>query len=116
MAKLEIFKWCTQSQGSGGEMTTEDNIREISFGNGYTQVASGGLNAHRRSFTIVYAGRDYKDVLRFMRAHVLKPFAWTTPEGDLGLFRVKAGSISARPISSTVQEINATFTEQFTSM
>lgn len=97
-------------------MTTEDNIREVSFGNGYTQVGSMGYNTHRRSFTVVYAGKDYPAVLKFLRDHTLKPFAWYTPEGDLGLFRVKAGSIAARPISSTVQEINVTFTEQFTSM
>uniref|UniRef100_A0A6M5CAT3 Minor tail protein n=1 Tax=Vibrio phage Vc1 TaxID=1480731 RepID=A0A6M5CAT3_9CAUD len=35
--------------------------------------------------------------------------------GDLGLFIVKQNSITMTPISSTVQEVKATFREQFTS-
>lgn len=116
MAKLEMFKWCTQVQSGGGSMTTEDTVREVSFGNGYTQVASAGLNTTRRSFTVAYVGRDYRDVIAFMKAHLIKPFAWVTPDGSAGLFRVKSGSVSVKPISPTVQEITATFTEQFTSM
>ena len=116
MAKLEQFKWCTQVQSGGGTMSTEDAVREVSFGNGYTQVASSGFNITRRSYSIVYAGRDYKEVIAFLKAHLIKPFAWQDPDGKLGLFRVKTGTISARPLSPTVQEVTATFTEQFTSM
>ncbi|QBZ71363.1 minor tail protein [Escherichia phage Jahat_MG145] len=114
--KLERFKWCTQTQGGGGAMTTSNNDREVVFGNGYTQVASGGFNTVRREFTIVYAGRDYREVLNFLHNHRLKPFVWEMPDGQLGLFRVQGGSVGATPISATVQEVKATFTEQFTSM
>ncbi|QJT70546.1 UNVERIFIED_ASMBLY: putative minor tail protein [Shigella phage 2019SD1] len=38
------------------------------------------------------------------------------PDGQPGLFRVKSGSVGLTPISATVQEVKATFTEQFTSM
>lgn len=116
MATLDEFKWCTQIQSSGGGMTTTNNDREVVFGNGYTQVASSGFNTVRREFTVVYAGTDYKDVIKFMNEHRLKPFLWITPDGSPGLFRVKSGSVAATPISSTVQEAKATFTEQFTSM
>lgn len=116
MANLEMFKWCTQIQSSGGSMTTEDNVREVVFGNGYTQVASSGFNTTKRSFTVVYAGTDYKDVISFMQRHLIKPFAWVAPDGNAGLFRVKTGTIAAKPISPTTQEVTATFVEQFTSM
>lgn len=116
MAKLEQFKWCTQIQSGGGSMTAEDSVREVVFGNGYTQVASSGFNQTKRSYSIVYAGRDHREVIAFMRRHLIKPFAWVTPEGDIALFRVKSGTIGVAPISSTVQEIKATFIEQFTSM
>lgn len=116
MAKIETFKWCTQTQNGGGSMTSSDSIREVSFGNGYTQVASDGFNTSRRDFAIVYAGRDYKDVIAFMQAHLIKPFIWVAPDGSPALFRVKSGSIASAPISATVQEVRATFTEQFTSM
>lgn len=116
MAKLDEFKWCTQIQSGGGAMTTTNNDREVVFGNGYTQVASSGFNTVRREFAIVYAGTDYRDVLAFLNSHRLKPFMWVTPDGAPGLFRVKSGSVGAAPLSPTIQEVKATFTEQFTSM
>lgn len=116
MPTLDEFKWCTQIQSGGAAMTVTNNDREVVFGNGYTQVASSGFNTTRREFNVVYAGIDYKDVLAFMHSHRLKPFMWVMPDGSPGLFRVKSGSVGATPISSTVQEVKATFTEQFTSM
>lgn len=116
MAKLDSFNWCTQVQNGGGAMTTTNNDRMVVFGNGYTQVASSGYNTVRREFAITYAGDDYIQVLDFLNGHRLKPFHWKSPDGKSGLFRVKADSVTATPISSTVQEVKATFTEQFTSM
>lgn len=112
---LDEFKWCTQIQNSGGTMTVTNNDREVVFGNGYTQVASSGFNTVRREFAVVYGGTEYREVLKFMNEHRLKPFLWVTPDGSLGLFRVKSGSVSMVPVSPTVQEVKATFTEQFTS-
>lgn len=113
---LDEFTWCTQTQGGGGAMTTENNDREVIFGNGYKQVASSGFNTTRRSFSIVYAGKDYKKVIDFLNGHRLKPFLWVMPDGNLGLFLVKSGTVSASPVSPTVQEVKATFEEQFTSI
>lgn len=113
---LDEFKWCTHIQSNGGTMTTTNNDREVVFGNGYTQVASSGFNTVRRDFEIVYAGNDYMKVVSFLNDHRIKPFIWKTPDGTLGLFRVKSGSVTTRPIAPTVQEVKATFTEQFTSM
>lgn len=97
-------------------MTTENNDREVVFGNGYKQVASSGFNTVRRSFAIVYAGTDYAKVITFLNGHRLKPFLWVAPDGKLGLFRVKSGTVAATPVSATVQEVKATFEEQFTSL
>lgn len=113
---LDEFNWCTQTQGGGGEMTTENNDREVVFGNGYKQIASSGFNTVRKIYSIVYAGSDYKKVLDFLNGHRLKPFLWVSPDGVLGLYRVKSGSVSASPISKTVQEVKASFEEQFTSI
>lgn len=116
MANIKTFKWCTQVQNGGGSMTSSDTVREVVFGNGYAQVASSGFNTMRRDFSVVYAGRDYRDVIAFLKEHTVKPFIWQMPNGELGLFRVKTGTIASRPISSTTQEVMSTFTEQFTSM
>lgn len=112
---IETFKWCTQLQSSGGGMVTENDIRSVSFGFGYEQVASSGFNTTRREFAIVYAGLDYLDVYKFLNSHLTTPFIWQTTQGDLGLFIVKQNSVTMTPISSTVQEVKATFREQFTS-
>lgn len=116
MAKLEMFKWCTQVQNSGAQMQTENNDRQVQFGNGYRQKASSGYNTTRRQFAIVYAGADYLKVYDFLNSHRLKPFAWTPPDGRLGIFTTQANSLSLKPVSNGVQEVNATFTEEFTSM
>lgn len=113
---LDEFTWCTQIQSGGGVMTTTNNDREVVFGNGYRQKGSSGFNTERREFAIAYAGRDYLAVKQFMSSHRIKPFLWKTPDGSLGLFTVKAGTIGLTPISPTVQEVKATFTEEFTSM
>lgn len=116
MAVIDTFKWCTQVQNNGAAMTVTNNDREVIFGNGYKQLASGGFNTERRSFSIVYAGLDYQEVRDFMRSHRLKPFIWKMPDGDLGLFVVKSDSLSATVLASDAQELKCTFEEQFTSM
>ena len=97
-------------------MTSTDNVREVSFGNGYSQVASAGFHTMRKEYSIVYAGKDYYRVIDFLHRHKTKPFAWLAPDQVMGLYRVKSGSITSKPISPTAQEVTATFVEQFTSM
>lgn len=116
MAKLYTFTWCTQVQGNGASMTSTNNDREVSFGNGYRQVASAGLNTVRREFAIVYAGNDWVKVIEFLNAHRLKPFLWVMPDGKLGLFRVVSGSVASSVVSPTAQEVKASFSEEFSSM
>lgn len=113
---LDEFTWCTQLNNGGGGMTTTNNDREIVFGNGYRQKASAGFNTERREFNISYAGSDYRKVKTFLSDHRIKPFLWRMPDGEYGLFTVKTGSVAMNPISATVQEVKAVFTEEFTSM
>lgn len=112
---LDTFTWCTQVQGNGGQMQIENNDREVVFGNGFRQVASSGYNTSRRIFTIVYAGRDWKEVRNFLDSHRIKPFAWTTPEGDLALFRTQTSTVATKVVSADVREVTCTIAEQFTS-
>lgn len=113
---VDVFKWCTQVNSSGGSMTTANNIRSISMGNGYRQVASSGRNVSRRDFSIVYGGRAWSEVLDFVNAHITKPFIWTPPDGKAGVFIVKADSVTMTPVfKNKIHEVKCTFTEQFTS-
>lgn len=116
MATLDTFGWCTQVQGGGGSLTTTNNDRSIQFGNGYMQLASSGFNTTRREYSVVYAGEDFMAVYDFCDSHRIKPFAWTPPDGKIGIWIVKPNSLGAKPVSRDVMEINVTFMEQFTSM
>lgn len=112
---VDTFTWCTQVQGNGGAMSVTNNVRMVSMGNGYRQVASSGRNTNRREFSVVYGGRDYLDVMNFIMSHTYKPFIWTPPDGRIGLFTVKPDSIGSGVKFRGMQEINCTFTEEFTS-
>lgn len=116
MAVIDEFTWCTQIQNGGGVMSTENNDREVSFGNGYNQVAASGFNTERREYTIVYGGREWAQVKAFVSGHRLKPFIWMPPDGVLGLFIVKRDTVALTPIAGGLNEVRATFKEQFTSM
>lgn len=116
MAALDTFSWCTQVQGGGGSLTTTNNDRSIQFGNGYMQLASSGFNTTRRECSVIYAGEDFMAVYDFCDSHRIKPFAWTPPDGKIGIWVVKPNSLGAKPVSRDVMEINVTFMEQFTSM
>lgn len=97
-------------------MTVTNNMRSISMGNGYRQVASSGLRTNRRQFQIVYGGDKYLDVLDFLYSHVDTPFIWTPPDGRPGIFIVVPDSIAASPKAKVLQELTCSFTEQFTSI
>lgn len=91
-------------------------VTETQFGNGYKQVAEDGPNAETRTFAITFTGQinekyhNPQDVCKFLRAHVVQPFDFTPPDGERGLFRVDANSISVRTQSKWVQTVTATIT------
>lgn len=91
-------------------------VTSIQFGNGYEQVAEDGPNAETRTFAITFTGQtneayqNPKDVAKFLRAHVVKPFDFTPPDGERGLFRVAKDSIAVRAQSRLVQTVTATIT------
>lgn len=112
---LETFTWCTQVQNNGGAGSVSDNVRGIQFGNGFRQLATSGLNTIRREFNIVYAGKSWEDVYNFMTRHTYKPFIWRAPDGKLGVFTVKSGSIATRPLKMGMLEVTCQVSEEFTS-
>ena len=113
---IDTFKWCTQIQNGGGSFTNASNVRSVSFGNGYKQIGSGGYNANVRNYNMTYTNTNWKEVLDFCFAHIITPFAWTTPQGELKLFVVAQDSISVTPLGKEVQTVNMQFVEVFSSM
>ena len=114
---LDSFNWCVQTQNSGGSMTSTNNVRMVSYGNGYQQRGSQGFNTFRRSFTINYIETDWADVYEFIIGHLITPFYFLPPDNKPGLFVVKADSITLTPTGkANLNYVGATFEEVFTSM
>lgn len=113
---LDKFTWCVQAQNGGGVMTTTNNDREVVFGNGYRQVSSSGFNTERREYAITYVGNDDKEVVKFLREHRIKPFAFTPPNDHIGIFILKMDTLSTVPISGGRLEVKCSIVEQFTAM
>lgn len=113
---LDTFTFCTQVQNGGGSFTNASNVRSVSFGNGYTQIGTGGYRTNKRTYNMTYTNTNWKEVLDFCFSHIITPFAWTTPQGELKLFVVAQDSISVTPNTKEVQTVSMQFVEVFTSM
>ncbi|ATG16774.1 TPA: phage tail protein [Providencia alcalifaciens] len=111
---IEEFKWRTQIQDSPtGEF--KHRIKEVAFGDGYKQVSGDGLNTESQSWGFTYTGHksEVMPIFSFIRSHTAKSFIWVPPFGDKGLYRVKADSITLKPIGGSSITITATFEQAF---
>ncbi|ATW61817.1 minor tail protein [Escherichia phage DTL] len=113
---IDTFNYCTQVQNGGGSFTNASNVRSVSFGNGYKQIGSGGYNTNVRTYNMTYTNTNWKEVLDFCFTHIITPFAWTTPQGEIKLFVVSQDSISVTPVSKVIQTVSMQFVEVFSSM
>lgn len=110
----EVFKWRTQIQETPtGEF--RHRIKEVEFGDGYKQVSGDGINTESQSWPFTYTGQktEVMPIFAFIRRHATKSFVWTPPFGEKGLYRVKADSITLKPIGGSMITITATFEQAF---
>lgn len=113
---LQTFNWCLNVLNGGSVFSNKNNVRVVSFGNGFEQRGTGGYRTNKRTYTVSYVGREWEAVMNFCFDHIVKPFAWTTPQGELKLFVIQQDSISVSPNTKEVQTVSMQFTEVFTSM
>lgn len=111
---IDTFTWPTQIQGGmQGELSY--TARTAAFGDGYEQIAGDGIHPETQSWPITMTGRraEMLKALAFMRGHFIRSFIWTSPIGEVGLYRVVTDSVKATPLSSNVLTINATFKQAY---
>lgn len=113
---LDTFSYCLNVLNGGSAFTNSSNVRTVSFGNGFQQIGTGGYRTNKRTYSVSYVGREWNAVMQFAFNHIITPFAWTTPQGELKLFVVQQDSISVTPTTKQVQTVNMQFIEVFTSM
>ncbi|WP_271445188.1 phage tail protein [Citrobacter sp. Awk 4] len=77
--------------------------------------ASSSSNPEKQSWPITLTGKkaDMLAALKFCRSHISKSFIWTSPIGEVGLYRIEADSVKSQPLSSKVMTISATFKQAY---
>lgn len=113
---IDTFNWCTQIQNGGATFSNTNNVRIVSFGNGYEARGTDGYRSNKRSYQMTYTNNDWRDVMEFCFNHIITQFFWTTPQGDTSMFVIQQDSISVTPVSKEVQTVNMQFVEVFSSM
>ncbi|WEL95465.1 minor tail protein [Escherichia virus ECH1] len=112
---IDTFNSCTQIQGGSSSFSNTNNLRLVSFGNGFEQRGTGGYRTTLSAYSLTYTNKDWRDV-DFCLNHIITPFFWTTPQGDTSMFVIQQDSISVTPLSEEVQTVNMQFVEVFSSM
>lgn len=111
---IDTFTWPTQI---AGQPATEYNrtIRQIQFGDGYSQVSEDGINSEKIKFPYSYRGplATAKAIRDFCRQHCTRSFIWTPPHGEKGLYRAAPDSIKLVPNGKKQATISVTFEQSF---
>lgn len=114
---IDTFIWPTQV---GSQPATEYNrtVRKAQFGDGYKQISEDGINSETIKFPFSYRGplTTALAIRDFCRSHCSKPFIWSPPHGDKGLYRVSPDSIRMLPNGKTQATISATFEQAYSAM
>lgn len=89
----DTFSWNVRVNASEQLSVSTINAQ---FGDGYSQVASAGINAPVETWTLACNGRvsDMGPVREFLKSHVIHSFWWINPWGERKLYRVKKDSIN----------------------
>ncbi|AKJ41479.1 phage tail protein [Pragia fontium] len=111
---IDTFRWKTQIQNQQ-QVSYTRRVRSVQFGDGYKQISEDGINSELQSWPIIYTGhsKEVLEVRDFLRAHVVKPFIWTPPFGEKGLFRVSVEPITLTPLGPHTLSVNAVFEQTF---
>lgn len=106
------FTWCNDLDGNS--QTSSFKVLQSSFGDGYTQRTSVGIN--NRSSTWAYKRTEKKEVIMqikaFFDAHKgTDSFLWDSPlDGEV---RVVAGDYMPISLGGGIWSISTTFTQDF---
>lgn len=99
----------------GGNESLNLAVIQAQFGDGYSQVASSGINSVTESWSLMRRDRvaDIVPVRAFLKSHVISSFWWTNPWGEKRLYRVKHDSIATKWLTEGFVELSFTFEQAF---
>lgn len=107
---MSSFTWVPDYQASVDHSPT---ISQSSFGDGYSQRASNGINADLKKWNLVFSNKDLSegnDIDDFLKTHkAVTEFDWLDPDGDNKKYICKSWRKSYPQFG--VVTINCTFEE-----
>lgn len=107
-----VFTWLENLEGNLG--THNFKVMNSSFGDGYEQNVSVGINNRKGSwpFTKTAVESDIREIKKFLDDHKgADSFLWDSPQD--GQIRVKAGDYQLENRGSGTWRISTTFTQVF---
>lgn len=110
MADVEVFAWSPRVNASG---KVAQATLSAQFGDGYRQVAEDGINTESQTWPLTFKGREslIRPIVAFLRRHKgARPFQWTPPLGEPGLYI--ANGYEPTAIGGGLYSVSVTF-EQF---
>ncbi|NIF20574.1 phage tail protein [Candidatus Pantoea multigeneris] len=107
---IDTFSWAVRI---GAEEQLSVAALSAQFGDGYSQIASAGINAAIETWTLSCNGdiTEMKQVRSFLKDHVITSFWWENPWGEKKLYRVKKDSITPNFTTGVFVDISFTFLE-----
>jgi phage-related protein len=109
----QTFSYRVQAKPSHTRAIT---VRDISFGDGYTQSTGEGVNSLTESWSITWIGSksDCDAIMTFLDSlGGYQSFFWTSPRGLIGLYRCKDHSDT--DLSNDFFQITGTFEKRYAS-
>lgn len=106
---LERFSWQVTMDSTGGKSF---RVKEVNFGDGYSQVAGDGINTAKKEQKIKYVGLkpELLMVVAFLDRHAgYKPFVFKHPVFGEGVYLVDKYSYS--PIAKDFYSLTFTLNE-----
>lgn len=111
---VETFAWRIQA-ASQSPIKSNDNLRKVQFGDGYSQISGNGINEESLSYEFSFSGdsRTALDIYDFLRRHKTKSFSFKPPFSEMALWRVSGNSLQKVVLNKRVIAITATFEQAF---
>lgn len=105
--KIESWRWAI---GAGDTVEVNDRSRSSQFGDGSTQTVLEGVNPFTLTVPISWAGdvATGREIIAFLKSHFTIPFKMVPPAGELGLYKVKSGTVKYSVVSSHYMKITFT--------
>lgn len=110
MPDVEVFTWSPRVNAAG---KVKQAVLESRFGDGYRLVVEDGIHTESQEWPLAFKGREayIAPIVAFLRRHKgAKPFQWTPPLGEPGLYTANGFELLAG--GADLYNVTVTF-EQF---